>query len=156
VGRERSGDSGFSLVEVLIAIPLTCVVVLNVASLFALSTALTRESRDASIETMLASAKLDELQSISRGDAALALSPADALEHDAPGYCDHLDATGAVVTSGESPYIRRWTVRSSDLDPAMLVFRVLVTTAVRDIGNRGLSGRAAAMREVVLLGSRAD
>jgi hypothetical protein len=156
MGRECSGDSGFSLVEVLIAIPLTCVVVLNVASLFTLSLALTRESRDASIETMLASAKLSELQSLSRGDTALALSPADALEHDTPGYSDRLDATGAPMASGESPYIRRWSVRSSDLDPAMLVFRVLVTTAIRDISNRGLPGRAAAVREVVLLGSRAD
>jgi Tfp pilus assembly protein PilV len=154
MGRERSGDSGFSLVEVLIAIPLTCVVVLNVASLFTLSSLFTRESRDASTETMLASAKLDELQSIARGDAALA--PPDALEHDTAGYSDHVDAAGAPVTSGESPFIRRWTVRSSDLDPAMLVFRVLVTTAVRDVRNRGLSGRAAAVREVALLGGRGD
>jgi hypothetical protein len=38
----------------------------------------------------------------------------------------------------------------------MLVFRVLVTTAVRDVRNRGLSGRAAAVREVALLGGRGD
>jgi hypothetical protein len=105
---------------------------------------------------MLAAAKLDELQSVSRSDAALTMSPAEALDHDTPGYNDHVDAAGAPAASGESPFIRRWTVRPSELDPAMLVFRVLVTTAIRDISNRGLSDRAAAMREVVLLGSRAD
>jgi Tfp pilus assembly protein PilV len=156
VSNDASPESGFSLLEVLIAIPLASVVVLGVASLFTLSLSITHDSRDTSLETWLAAAKVEELMSMPPGAASLAISPADALTHDEAGYSEHLDSTGAAVQAGQSAFIRRWTVRPSELDGAVLVFRVLVTTPVRDRLNRGMGSRVAGSREVVLVTSRTN
>jgi type II secretory pathway pseudopilin PulG len=131
--------AGFSLVEVLIATALTVVGTVALAQLSALAIRANHNARTDTLAAMLASQKLEQLRSLvwatdaagapisdtasntsvvperSSGGPGLSSSPPDALEVDAPGYCDLLDEDGRSLGDCRAPpptpaFIRRWSI----------------------------------------------
>ncbi len=135
--RRPSRSSGFTLVEVLIAVAIFITIAVGVAQLVAVSTRAIRASREHSSAVIFAAAKMDQLRSLAwayeppapgvpavpRSDratdvshpnhapdgAGLQASPAGTLGTNMPPYVDYLDDAG------------RWVGHDSD-PPANAVF----------------------------------
>jgi type II secretory pathway pseudopilin PulG len=153
-----SNSDGFSLMEVVVSIGLLTVVSLGVAQLFATSTRANLTARGSTSTTALAEQKMEQLRSLTWGfddqgqglpvtdttsniavspmaqnGSGLNPSPADSLEHNAPGFVDFLDANGQWVGTGSTVprtavYIRRWSIQPVPTNPNnTLVLQVLVT-----------------------------
>jgi prepilin-type N-terminal cleavage/methylation domain-containing protein len=166
--RRRTGDEGFTLVEVLVSILLISVMAVGVAQMFALAIRTNQAARHQTSTTILAAQKMEQLRSLTWGydDDGLGLpvsdtttdlsadpftgmgdglnpSPASALDSNTP---DYLDARGNWVGNGgavppAAVYIRRWSVEPLPTNPNnTLVLQVLVTTVIRDLQVAGLSG----------------
>jgi prepilin-type N-terminal cleavage/methylation domain-containing protein len=128
--RWRSEASGFTLIEVLIAVSVLVVTALGVAQLIAVATGAVQASREHTTALVLAAAKMDELRSLAwtyeqtsggpavarsdrdtdvsdpdhpSGGAGLSASPDDALSISAPGYVDYLDRAGRWVGHDPEP-----------------------------------------------------
>ena len=161
--RSRAPDpeSGFSFIEVCIALILLAIALSVVAQLFAVSLSAQDGARVQSMTTTLASQKMEELRALvwtvdqdgqplsdrttdlsvvpaTAGGSGLAASPVNSLDVNTPRYVDFLDAQGMWVGTGASPpprarYIRRWCIQPLPEDPAdTVVLQVLVTTVVAD------------------------
>ena len=146
--REKfSSSSGFSLVEVVVAMGLLTTVSLGIAQLFAISTKANRLARTSTSTIALAEQKMEQLRSLSWGfdlqgqglpvsdtttnlavyphrpdGPGLNPSPADSLDQNRAGYFDFLDATGAWLGTGTSvpanaAFVRRWAVRPLPTNP---------------------------------------
>jgi prepilin-type N-terminal cleavage/methylation domain-containing protein len=155
-------ESGFTLVEVSIAMMLLTMAAMGVAQLFGLAIRQNQASRYQTSATVLASQKLEQLRSLTfgydestgaptsdtttnlgaepttSGGAGLNPSPSNSLATTQAGYGDYLDARGNWVGTGGSPpaaalYIRRWNVSPLPADPNnALILQVLVTTVHRE------------------------
>jgi prepilin-type N-terminal cleavage/methylation domain-containing protein len=122
--------SGFTLVEVLVALSLMVVVSIGVVQLFAIALTAGHVSRDRTVAVWLATGKLEQLRSLewrieldrpgglvrhtdvtsdvsvdpaAAGGPGLRDSPPGTLVNSAPGYADYLDRLGRHVGSGASP-----------------------------------------------------
>jgi len=165
-----SQATGFSLVEVLIAMGLLTAVSLGVAQLFALSGRATFVARGQTSATALAEQKMEQLRALTWGfdtdgqglplsdtstdlavdpasanGAGLNPSPSNSLEVNTPGYVDFLDAHGTHVGTGATPpgsaaYIRRWTVRPLPTNPNNTLVLQVLVTPVSNEGSRVPSG----------------
>src|SRR5215207_7496384 len=126
MAQARSGcSSGFSLVEVLIAMGILTVVSLGVAQLFAVSTRANFVARGQTSTTAMAEQKMEQLRALTWGfdtdgqglpvsdtstdltvdppshsGSGLNPSPSDALEQNTSGYVDYLDPHGNSLGSG--------------------------------------------------------
>jgi prepilin-type N-terminal cleavage/methylation domain-containing protein len=135
VGRSR--DGGFTLVEVLVALFLVGVFAGGTAALIATSLGSIRDAREETVAAALAIQKMEHLRSAA-GAGVLVPSPDDALDVEAAGFADVVDASGRGVSANEgSPqstvYLRRWRVRPRPDDSAGgWVLHVRVTTPRRD------------------------
>jgi Tfp pilus assembly protein PilV len=102
-----SGDreSGFSLVEVLVATGVLVAGIASVVQLFLIATQATVDARDATYAAVLAAQKIEELR---------------AAPFPGPGYAtEYLNGRGAqVLDRGDSLYERRWTVAPLPAQPA--------------------------------------
>jgi prepilin-type N-terminal cleavage/methylation domain-containing protein len=169
---QLSGDvdrSGFTLLEVMVALALFAGALLALAQLMAVAARSLQLARMTSLSATLAAQKIEQLRSLAWGyDAAgaargdvdtdvsrwpdapvggggLGPSPPDSLRRNVDGFVDYLDESGAWVGSGGSPpatttYVRRWSVEPLDAEPAAaIVFRVVVLRR----GGRGLPGGAS-------------
>jgi hypothetical protein len=162
-GRNCS-EAGTTLVEVLAASLIMLTGVLAMAQLITLSTSNNLLSRNATVATVLAGQKLEQLRALAWGvDAFGALvsdrstdtttvpesptggtglrpSPPGALQTNTPGYVDHVSADGRIVGRGaQAPstavYTRRWSIEPVESDPdGPLAIQVLVS-ATRDRGS---------------------
>jgi len=128
--REPDALSGFTLIEVLVAMTLMVIICLGVAPLFAIAVRDARTARMQTIAVILAASKLEQLRSLTwayetrpamtpilRTDvttnlsgalptsdgAGLAESPPDTLDANTPPYVDYLDAYGAWKGTGPDP-----------------------------------------------------
>jgi len=156
----RLDERGFTLAEVLVAMLILTTGAMAAAGLFILSAASIRAAAAETQSTLLASAKMEQLQSLlwsyddagapvsdmstdlsvdpaSVGGGGLRPSPVDALNRNCPGYVDYLDATGRWVGSGPAPppqaaYVRRWNIQPLANTSDVLVLQVVATTVVRD------------------------
>jgi len=79
---------GFVLAEVLVAIALLTGAVTTLALLVSKSTAANMSAKRATLATLLATDKLEELRSVPFDDAALGASPPDSLTTDREGFFD--------------------------------------------------------------------
>src|SRR4030095_534598 len=126
-------SSGFTLIEVLIAIGILVIAAVSLAQILILATRATRAGREQTSASILAAAKMDQLRSLTWSASAsdrstnvshparggdgcgLRASPADALTRNIPPYVDYLDDGGSWVGNDAEPpgnavFIRRWAV----------------------------------------------
>ena len=154
--RRASGESGFSLVEVLVAAAVLMTGLIAVAQMFVASTNQNMAARRVTTTAVLAQQKIEQLRALawgfdefglpvsdfssdisvtpptSSGGVGVQASPANTLTASTPGYVDYLDAYGAWVGTGAAPpngaiYVRRWSIEPLPTNPNnTLVFQVLV------------------------------
>ena len=177
----RSGDPGFSLIEVIVSVGLLAVVSLGVAELFAAATDATLSAKEQTTTAILAGQKMEQLRGLawgfepesglpvsdtttdltldppSPGGTGLRPSPAGVLNANTPGYVDYLDAQGNWVGRGADPptgtyYIRRWSVRRFLASPdRTLILQVLVTTFRRETRHAGTGPRGRLLGDTWLM-----
>ena len=150
-------QSGFSLVETLVAIGLLTTAIVASAQLLAVATTANLSARHSTYAAILAAQKIEQLQSLTwgtdtggaavsdltadtvaspemaAGGSGLTLSPPDALRRNAAGYVDYVDRVGQPLGGGAiapsaAAYTRRWSITALPTNPAnTLVIQVLVT-----------------------------
>ncbi|RPJ70984.1 MAG: prepilin-type N-terminal cleavage/methylation domain-containing protein [Acidobacteria bacterium] len=146
--------SGFTLLEVAVALGLLAGAVVALAHLLLASAEAGRDTWRADVASVLAQERIEQLRGLSwgyeadgapredtatvvaglgaeEGGPGIGLSPPDALEHDTPGFVDYLDASGQPVDSAGGSdrvaFVRRWFVGTCAGGPGeALVLRVLV------------------------------
>jgi prepilin-type N-terminal cleavage/methylation domain-containing protein len=147
-------QSGFTLLEVMVAMLLLTGAFLAVAQLLVVAGRAAADSRTASIAAALAAQKLEQLRALAWAydvDGTpldeLGLSPPDTLAADVAGFVDYMDDAGAWIGSGRPPpakamFIRRWAVEADGrLAPATVrTFRVVVLRRWRTSASGGGSG----------------
>ena len=136
-------QSGFTLLEVLVATTLVLTAVAAFAHLAAAGVTRANAVRSAGVALALAQGRLEELRSATWSydaagapvsDSALVESPPDALSTERSGWFDGTDRFGVPVASGDARravYRRRWSI--SRFDPARdetLILRVCVNSVV--------------------------
>ncbi len=104
-------SAGFSLAETLIAVTILACGLLALGQLFTVSSAVVRRARQLSTASVLASQKIEELQT---RVAAAADNVEDGVEY--------LERSGAVIPAGRAEsaaaaYTRRWSIRPLASDP---------------------------------------
>jgi prepilin-type N-terminal cleavage/methylation domain-containing protein len=153
----RSSESGFSLVEVMVATAILATAVVALAELFGISTKTNASAKNAGMTMILAEQKIEQLRSLAFGfdvsglpvndittDTAVyppaatggkGLSPSttNTIQAGTDGYVDYLDAYGRSLGGGTTPptntaFIRRWSVEPLPTNPNnTLILQVLVT-----------------------------
>ncbi len=132
--------SGFTLLEVMVALLLLTGAFLAVAGLLVAAARAADRSRTTATAAMLAARKLEHLRSLAWAydiDGTpldgLDTSPPGALAADAAGFVDYLDDSGTPVGAGPPPpadalFARRWSVEhdAGTAPPAVLMLRVAV------------------------------
>jgi type II secretory pathway pseudopilin PulG len=122
----KHSESGFTLLETLIATGLIVTAVAGLAQLFALSVRFTRDAGQFGVALVAAQDKLESLRSLAFGygeggepmtDPSLRASPANTLTADVDRYVDWLDERGIVVgCAASAAYARRWRVSAIAVD----------------------------------------
>jgi type II secretory pathway pseudopilin PulG len=153
-------SSGFSIVEVLIAMGLLTIVSLGVAQLFAVSTRANLMAKGQTSTTAMAEQKMEQLRGLTWGydtagqglplsdtstnlaidppnssGSGLNPSPSGTLDANTTGYVDFLDANGTYVGTGSTPptsaaYIRRWAVQPLPTNPNNTLILQVLVTPV--------------------------
>lgn len=153
----RLAQSGFSLIEAVVAAGLLAAALVSLASLFAIAAGSDATARAGSLATMLAGQKSEQLRALTwgfdtlglpisdtttdtsvspelaGGGTGLAPSPSNTLQASADGYVDYLDRNGVQLGGGTvapsgTAYIRRWFIEPLPTDPNnTLIIQVLVT-----------------------------
>jgi type II secretory pathway pseudopilin PulG len=154
---ERHSESGFSLIEVLVAAGLLAVALITLVQLFVLAIQSNLDARSTTDATVLAQQKLEELRALAwgfdeeripisdlasdtaaepvqrAGGTGLSASPATALRANTPGFVDYVDRSGRKLGGGATPppgtlFTRRWSIQPLGAYPdTTLVLQVLVT-----------------------------
>lgn len=136
-------ESGFTLIEVLVASAIVVSVIGGLAQLAANGVGQSHAARSAGAALALAQGKLEELRAATwswdasgapLSDPALVESPADAVSADRDGWWDAADEFGQPVSTtdaGRTVYRRRWSISRIDpADPHTLVLKVCVRSLV--------------------------
>lgn len=177
-------DSGFTLVEVLVAAALLIVAAAGIAQLLSLGLQSTEAGRATTTTSTVAAQKMEQLRALmwaydergaprsdtstdvsrdppASGGRGLDPSPSGTLDRNVAGYVDYLDAGGRWIGAGPDPppgalFIRRWAVQALDDDPPRS--RVLVVLAALVTEDRAAVGasrsRPRLPRDTVLVSLR--
>jgi prepilin-type N-terminal cleavage/methylation domain-containing protein len=159
-GGRATGDAGFTLIEVFIAMMLITIMALGVAQLFGLAIRSTQAARYQTSTTILASQKLEQLRALTWGFDATGIglpvsdtttdltveppsnsgnglnpSPVNTLDVNTVGYVDYLDARGQWVGNSAAPpatalYIRRWNITPLPTNPNNTLILQVLVTTV--------------------------
>ena len=173
----RNSESGFSLLETLIATFLLAGGVLATAQMFILATKSNSNSMQTTYTAALAQEKMEQLRSLTWGfdtegqglpvsdtssnlsidppDASgngLNPSPSDTLRNSTGGYVDFLDAHGGYVGTGttappEAVFVRRWSVQPLPTNPNNTLILQVFVTPVANDKAR-MTGGAGAGQEL--------
>lgn len=156
-----SRDTGFTLLEVCVALLLLTLAITGAAQLFALAIHANASARVQTSTTILATQKMEQLRGltwsvdsagipvsdtasdlsfdpVTGGGTGLGASPSTTLDSNTPGWVDFLNARGQWIGTGPTApptamFIRRWAIAPLPEDPAdARILQVLVTTVVRD------------------------
>lgn len=136
-----AGDSGFSLIETLVASALVASVVVGLAHLVAVGAHQSLRSRRAVNAVAAAQSKLEQLRNqtwrydhtgMPTSSPALNVSPSNALSADTPGYVDFVDAYGEPMPLDGSDLpdlARRWSIAPFEAaDPDTLIVHICAYT----------------------------
>jgi Tfp pilus assembly protein PilW len=153
-------ESGFSFIEVMIAMMLIMIVALGVGGLFGVAIRSTHAARNQTSTSTLAEQKMEQLRALTWGfDTAgqnlpvsdtttdlsqtpatgsgggLNPSPGGTLNANTPGYVDYLDARGTWVGTGAVPppgavFIRRWSIQPLPTNPNNTLVLQVLVTTV--------------------------
>lgn len=124
-----SNQSGFSLLETLIAASLIASVVVGLAQVVTMASGQSVRARRAVVALTIAQSKLEYLRSLpwdfddsglGVSSPELAASPPDSLVQNSPPYVDEPGGTG---------FVTRWAIAPVALDPDTLIMRVCVLSA---------------------------
>jgi type II secretory pathway pseudopilin PulG len=111
--RSTTRDAGFTLVEALVGLLLVSGVAAGASYLLIVVLTSVRDARDEVTATLLAIQRLEQITSAIESGAAVTASPDNALEVDAAGFSDRVDAAANPETSAASAgaaFVRRWRV----------------------------------------------
>ena len=152
-----NNQSGFTLVETLVATTMLAVALTALAELFAISVKNNAVAKNGTFTSVLGSQKMEQLRGLTygfdvlglpitdtttdtsvspetpTGKTGLAPSPTNTLQESTDGYVDYLDANGVMLGGGtvvpnNTAYIRRWFVEPLPTNPNnTLILQVLVT-----------------------------
>ena len=158
-----AGETGSTLIEVLVATLIMVTGMIAMSELFLVSTANNTGSRSDTYSTVLAEQKMEQLRALAygfdlaglpvsdidtdtsvsppaaNGGTGLQPSPASALQTNTPGFVDHVDGHGAIVGNGVTPpatavYTRRWSVEPLPTNPNNTIILQVLVTPLRDRG----------------------
>ena len=182
--RGLAGETGSTLVEVIVAMLITVTALVSMAQLFAVSTGSNLAARNNTFSTVLAEQKLEQIRSLTwgfdpqglplsdfttdtsvtpeaPGGMGLQPSPGSALQENTVGYVDHVTANGDIVGNGTQPpatavYTRRWSIEPLPTNPNnTLIIQVLVTpNRVRGQADQGNVGRLVDEARVITVKTR--
>jgi prepilin-type N-terminal cleavage/methylation domain-containing protein len=141
-------DRGFTLVEVLAAMVLVALAVMNVATLIVLAVRVAWAAETETMSTVLASQKLEELRSVLAGAVP---SAGGSLQVSVAGFADELDVAGQPVSPASAVYVRRWAIGPVAGTPDVSVLQVLVTTKAADRPIAAAGGARTRHRDEALL-----
>ena len=124
------------------ALAITAIAFSAAAQLLMQASAATRRARLVTRGAILASSKMEELDSLpfevaadgtELRDARLAESPDGSLVQDVPEYCDWFDSRGNALAAARTrpvgaTFVRRWSIRPLDVSNDTLALQVIVTT----------------------------
>jgi prepilin-type N-terminal cleavage/methylation domain-containing protein len=127
----RSSSSGFTLIEVLIALASVSVLVVGAASLLNVASLAIRSARNGTTAALLAQQKIEQL-------AASSAAPGNGTAQ------DYLAADGTTVPASFAFFTRRWTVTSLEASSSCLSITVEVLVPG--------GGRAADVHSVIAAG----
>jgi hypothetical protein len=173
--RPVGSESGFSLLEAVVATGLLAGGIVALGEMFAFSVADNTSSRTRTFAAVLAVQKLEQLRALTwtfdasgtpisdlttntalpepspAGGTGLSPSPGHSLTSSVDGYVDYVDRRGRIVGGGSSPppgtlYVRRWSIERLPGNPDhTLILQVAVTIHRR--GTAGANGSARPQRE---------
>ena len=127
---QRAGSqSGFTLIEVMIAMLVVTVGLVSMAQLMAVTTVMHSDARQTSLGTELAQAKLDELMKLNLNSApAVQVTPddEDSLNENVANYFDEPSDT---IT-------RRWKVEDGPTSNTRIITMRVVNNAARQYGSQ--------------------
>jgi len=156
-------ESGFSLIETIVATGLLAGAVTILGQMFAISVAENTSARTGTFAAVLAEQKMEQLRGLTwgfdeiglqltdtssnialpiqsaSGGRGLMSSPANSLRSNVDGYVDYVDQFGRIIGGGatvppQAAYVRRWSVEPLPTNPNnTLILQVLVTRS-RDRG----------------------
>lgn len=168
----HKSESGFSLVESIMATAILASALVALAELFGIAAQSNATAKNASMSMILAEQKIEQLRGLAWGfDASglpvndtttdtavypptaggkgLSPSPTNTLQGNIDGYVDYLDIEGRSLGGGaaipmNTAYIRRWSVEPLPTNPNnTLILQVLVTRrANRGVADAGSVARA--------------
>ncbi len=171
-------DSGFTLVEVLVALTLIATVALVAAALSTRTARLVLTARHLTMTMAAGQQRIEQLRAVTwavqgdgtfitdlqtdlsqadaaTGGAGVAASPPGTLEADAGGYSDFLDAAGRWVGAGpvapaDGVFVRRWSV-STLFAGRTVIIRVMSMPRAGPASRSGLAGRTLAPADVAFV-----
>lgn len=130
-------ESGFSFVEMMIALVLVLFVMLSIAQLFGVGIAVNQASEDITQVTSLASEKIEDLKYRAYDD----LTAGGDLDANAAGYFDEPDLEG----DGNIDYVRRWSITDNGTSKTIQV-RVIAQATTTGITKETTVGTLLADR----------
>lgn len=178
--RFSNSESGFTLIETMVATAMLAVALTALAQLFAISVANNAVAKNGTFASVLAAQKIEQIRSLTYGFDVLGLPMTDVttdiavspetptggkglapsitntLQANTDGYVDYVNANGVTLGGGtvvpnNTAYIRRWMVEPLPTNPNnTLVIQVLVTRR-RDRGTADIGAVARAPEEARLI-----
>jgi prepilin-type N-terminal cleavage/methylation domain-containing protein len=153
----RSSQSGFSLVETLIASAILATALVSLAELFGIAVKANATAKNGGMTMILAEQKMEQLRGLTwgfdavgvpltdtttdtakvpeaaTGGTGLSPSPENTIQGNTDGYVDYVDTNGRSLGGGtvvpmNTAYIRRWSVEPLPTNPNnTVILQVLVT-----------------------------
>jgi len=175
-----NSESGFTLVETLVATGILAVALTALAEMFVISVRNNAVAKNGTFASVLAVQKMEQLRGLTfgfdvqglpmtdittdtavspevpTGGTGLAPSPSNTLQEGTEGYVDYVDANGVTLGGGtvvpnNTAYIRRWMVEPLPTNPNNTIVMQVLVTRRRDRGTADVGAVARAPEEARLV-----
>jgi hypothetical protein len=170
---KRNSESGFSLIETMLATLLLATGLIGTAQMFVIATRSNMTAQRGTFTATLAQEKMEQLRSLTwgfdpvglpvsdyttnisvdppvAGGGGLSASPSNALSSNVDGYVDYVDRYGRSLGGGvnvpvDAVYVRRWSIEPLPSNPNnTLILQVLAFA----VGDRSGTGNGAVLDRV--------